>query len=127
MFVISPLWVQLLKALSTVPIWAFWVIAYDLNCLFAFIFWPAAINGTSFNGIDFDVNKYRIASFILFDKGFVRISKWNVVNVNMIRSAFRLFNSRIKIKLTTGEELYVNRGYIKSFNKYLMGKGVING
>lgn len=58
--------------------------------------------------------------------GFIRISKWNVVNFNMIRSAFRIFNSKMKVKMVNGDNLYVNRAYIKKFNLYIKGKGEIN-
>lgn len=71
--------------------------------------------------VEIDKRLYEVAEE-LYNFGFIRISKWNVVNANMIQSAFRLFNSRIKIKLTTGKELYVNREYIKQFISFLNGK-----
>lgn len=55
--------------------------------------------------------------------GFIRVSKWNIVNINMVRNAFRLFNSRIKLNLVNNISVYVNREYIKRFNLYLKGDG----
>ncbi|MGE4571324.1 MAG: LytTR family DNA-binding domain-containing protein [Candidatus Izemoplasmatales bacterium] len=63
----------------------------------------------------------------LMNHGFIRISKWNVVNFNLIHSAFRIFNSRMSIKMINGDKLYVNRTYIKKFILYLKEKGEING
>lgn len=55
--------------------------------------------------------------------GFIRVSKWNIVNVIMIKSAFRLFNSRINLNLTNNIKVYVNREYIKGFNSFIKRVG----
>ncbi len=52
---------------------------------------------------------------------FIRINKSVVINITKIKDASPLFNSKIRLVLTDGTTLYVNRTYIKSFKAYLTG------
>lgn len=58
-------------------------------------------------------------SNILMDYGFVRVSKWCVVNIFLIRDIQPLFNSQLELTMDNDDRIYVNRHYIKAFKNYL--------
>jgi len=61
---------------------------------------------------------------ILLKQGFVRISKWCVLNVTKIKNFKRLRNQQIKIILVNNSIVYVNRTYLKNFI-FFIKKGMV--
>jgi len=55
----------------------------------------------------------------LADCGFIKISKYCILNVNKIDRVKPLFNSRMEIILTNGVRLYVTRKYLTSIKQKL--------
>lgn len=63
---------------------------------------------------------------MLYDYGFVRINKSNLVNIFKIEKIKPEVNMRVGAMFDNGEKLYINRSYKKSFNDYLKKmKGVV--
>lgn len=55
----------------------------------------------------------------LAEKGFVRVSKFCVVNINMLESICSLKNSRMEATLKNGERVNVTRKYLTEIRKCL--------
>lgn len=56
---------------------------------------------------------------MLWDYGFVRISKSNLVNIFQIEKIKPEVNMRVSAYFDNGEKLYINRSYKGSFQAYL--------
>ena len=68
---------------------------------------------------------YRIMSTLasceemLWNYGFVRVSKSNLINIYKIRQLKPDMNMKVYASFDNGERICVNRSYKKSFNEYL--------
>ena len=63
---------------------------------------------------------------MLWDYGYIRINKSNLVNIFRIQNIKPEANMRVGAIFDNGEKLYINRSYKKSFQEYLIKmKGVI--
>lgn len=56
---------------------------------------------------------------LLSNYGFIRISKWCILNIMMITDFRRKRNSQIKVILSNEKIVYVNRTYLKKFLFYI--------
>lgn len=56
---------------------------------------------------------------MLWNYGFVRVSKSNLINIYKIRSLKPDLNMRVYASFDNGERICINRSYKKSFNDYL--------
>lgn len=56
---------------------------------------------------------------MLWNYGFVRVSKSNLINVYKIKQLKPDINMRVYASFDNGERICINRSYKKSFNKYL--------
>ena len=54
-------------------------------------------------------------------RGFVRISKGVIVNVNRIASVEAEFSGNYAANMKNGQRLVISRKYVKDFRKYIMG------
>ncbi|MDR0496704.1 MAG: LytTR family transcriptional regulator [Treponema sp.] len=63
--------------------------------------------------------KFRLSQLIetLSDKGFIRISKYCVLNINKLDKFKPLLNSRMEAILTNGAHLYINRNYLANIKR----------
>ena len=57
---------------------------------------------------------------MLWNYGFVRVSKSNLVNIYKIRQLKPDVNMRVYASFDNGERICINRSYKKSFNDYLL-------
>lgn len=66
-------------------------------------------------------NSLKDLSEMLFHKGFIRISKSAIVNIENIKELHPWFNYTMKIIMDDAKatELIVNRGYLKAFKQFL--------
>jgi DNA-binding LytR/AlgR family response regulator len=53
----------------------------------------------------------------LSEKGFVRISKYCILNINKVNKFKPLLNSRMEAVLTNGARIYINRKYLPSIKR----------
>lgn len=53
--------------------------------------------------------------------GFVQVSKFCILNINVLKSIRPIFNSRMEAKLINGEKVIINRSYIKAVKEALKG------
>lgn len=58
----------------------------------------------------------------LKEEGFVRVSKFCIVNINMLESVCSLKNSRMEAMLKNGERVNITRKYLKEIRKSLEEK-----
>ena len=56
---------------------------------------------------------------LLKSKGFIRISKYAIVNVAKIDYIKPALNSKLNLMMINGETITVNRSYLKAFKSYL--------
>jgi len=56
---------------------------------------------------------------LLKSKGFIRISKYAIVNVARIDYIKPALNSKLNLVMINGETIMVNRSYLKAFKSYL--------
>ncbi len=56
---------------------------------------------------------------LLNDKGFIRISKYSIVNIGKIDYIKTALNSKLDLLMRNKEHLEVNRGYLKEFKAFL--------
>ncbi|MBQ6995249.1 MAG: LytTR family transcriptional regulator DNA-binding domain-containing protein [Lachnospiraceae bacterium] len=63
---------------------------------------------------------------MLWDYGYIRINKSNLVNIFRIQNIKPEANMRVGATFDNGEKLYINRSYKKRFQEYLVKmKGVV--
>ncbi len=55
----------------------------------------------------------------LSDYGFVRVSKSMIVNTRHIEAVSSSFNAKLRLHLSNGEFVDVNRSYLKTFKSYM--------
>ena len=68
--------------------------------------------------IRFDQKLFELET-MLFDHGFVRISKSIIVNVQHIETVSSSFNAKLRLHLANGSYIDVNRSYLKTFKVYM--------
>ncbi len=56
---------------------------------------------------------------LLYEKGFVRVSKYSLVNIEHIDYIKKALNSKLDLLMSNKELLEVNRTYLKGFKEYL--------
>lgn len=56
---------------------------------------------------------------MLYDYGYVRINKSNIVNIFKIERIKPEVNMRVSVMFDNGEKLYINRSYKHRFSEYL--------
>ena len=57
---------------------------------------------------------------MLWNYGFVRVSKSNLINIYKIRQLKPDLNMKVYASFDNGERICINRSYKKSFNEYLL-------
>jgi DNA-binding LytR/AlgR family response regulator len=53
----------------------------------------------------------------LSDKGFIKVSKYCILNINKLDSFKPLLNSRMEAVLTNGARIYINRNYLADIKR----------
>lgn len=57
---------------------------------------------------------------MLYNYGFVRVSKSNLINIYKVRQLKPDVNMKVYASFDNGERICINRSYKKSFNEYLL-------
>lgn len=71
------------------------------------------------NGVYRLMNTLASCEEMLWNYGFVRVSKSNLINIYKIRQLKPDLNMRVFASFDNGERICINRSYKKSFNDYL--------
>ena len=56
---------------------------------------------------------------MLWNYGFVRVSKSNLINIYKIKQLKPDLNMKVYVSFDNGERICINRAYKKAFNEYL--------
>lgn len=65
------------------------------------------------------MNTLAVCEDMLWNYGFVRVSKSNLINIYKIRQLKPDMNMKVYASFDNGERICINRSYKKSFNEYL--------
>lgn len=65
------------------------------------------------------MNTLAVCEDMLWNYGFVRVSKSNLINIYKIRQLKPDVNMKVYASFDNGERICINRSYKKSFNEYL--------
>ncbi len=65
------------------------------------------------------MNTLAVCEDILWNYGFVRVSKSNLINIYKIKQLKPDVNMKVYASFDNGERICINRSYKKSFNEYL--------
>ena len=65
------------------------------------------------------MNTLTVCEDMLWNYGFVRVSKSNLINIYKIRQLKPDMNMKVYASFDNGERICINRSYKKSFNEYL--------
>ena len=71
------------------------------------------------NGVYRVMNTLAACEEMLWNYGFVRVSKSNLINIYKIRQLKPDLNMKVYASFENGERICINRSYKKSFNEYL--------
>ena len=71
------------------------------------------------NGVFRIMNTLNACEEMLWNYGFVRVSKSNLINIYKIRRLKPDINMKVYASFDNGERICINRSYKKSFNDYL--------
>ena len=71
------------------------------------------------NGVYRLMNTLAACEEMLWNYGFVRVSKSNLINIYKIRQLKPDLNMKVYASFDNGERICINRSYKKSFNEYL--------
>ena len=71
------------------------------------------------NGVFRLMNTLAACEEMLWNYGFVRVSKSNLINIYKIRQLKPDLNMKVYASFDNGERICINRSYKKSFNEYL--------
>ena len=71
------------------------------------------------NGVFRLMNTLAACEEILWNYGFVRVSKSNLINIYKIKQLKPDLNMKVYASFDNGERICINRSYKKSFNEYL--------
>lgn len=72
------------------------------------------------NGVYRLMNTLTSCEEMLWNYGFVRVSKSNLVNIYRIKQLKPDLNMKVYASFDNGERICINRSYRKSFNEYLL-------
>ena len=71
------------------------------------------------NGVFRVMNTLAACEEMLWNYGFVRVSKSNLINIYKIKQLKPDLNMKVYASFDNGERICINRSYKKSFNEYL--------
>ena len=78
------------------------------------------------NGVYRLMNTLSACEEMLWNYGFVRVSKSNLINIYRIKQLKPDLNMKVYASFDNGERICINRSYKKSFNEYLLKMRGIN-
>ena len=78
------------------------------------------------NGVYRLMNTLSTCEEMLWNYGFVRVSKSNLINIYRIKQLKPDLNMKVYASFDNGERICINRSYKKSFNEYLLKMRGIN-
>ena len=78
------------------------------------------------NGVYRLMNTLSSCEEMLWNYGFVRVSKSNLINIYRIKQLKPDLNMKVYASFDNGERICINRSYKKSFNEYLLKMRGIN-
>lgn len=78
------------------------------------------------NGVYRLMNTLSTCEEMLWNYGFVRVSKSNLINIYRIKQLKPDLNMKVYASFDNGERICINRSYKKSFNDYLLKMRGIN-